>query len=160
MQLDYSQKVLLVSTSQRSLLFHTEEKSVKQVGTQPRRRYAALVSRRVVTEGLWVSLGFWFATCKSMAALKCGVPGGSRDASSQCQKEEELVCLSVRPCWSENPPRWSALCPLLCGHRPPLPWLQVGDRELSPSQPVLAEHLCPMPCALSAPCRPWQTRQM
>ncbi|XP_039740202.1 tectonin beta-propeller repeat-containing protein 2 isoform X1 [Pteropus medius] len=36
-QLDYSQKVLLVSTSHRSLLFHTEEKSVKQIGTQPRR---------------------------------------------------------------------------------------------------------------------------
>ncbi|XP_061037272.1 tectonin beta-propeller repeat-containing protein 2 isoform X1 [Eubalaena glacialis] len=36
-QLDYSQKVLLVSTVQRSLLFHTEEKSVRQVGAQPRR---------------------------------------------------------------------------------------------------------------------------
>uniref|UniRef100_A0A8D0RB17 Tectonin beta-propeller repeat containing 2 n=1 Tax=Sus scrofa TaxID=9823 RepID=A0A8D0RB17_PIG len=37
-QLDYSQKVLLVSTLQRSLLFYTEEKSVQQVGTQPRKR--------------------------------------------------------------------------------------------------------------------------
>ncbi|XP_057586638.1 tectonin beta-propeller repeat-containing protein 2 isoform X2 [Hippopotamus amphibius kiboko] len=36
-QLDYSQKMLLVSTLQRSLLFHTEEKSVKQIGTQPRK---------------------------------------------------------------------------------------------------------------------------
>ncbi|XP_065449709.1 tectonin beta-propeller repeat-containing protein 2 isoform X5 [Chrysemys picta bellii] len=36
-QLDYSQKVLLVSTLQRTLLFYTEEKSVKQVGTQPRK---------------------------------------------------------------------------------------------------------------------------
>nr|XP_003408907.1 tectonin beta-propeller repeat-containing protein 2 isoform X1 [Loxodonta africana] len=36
-QLDYSQKVLLISTSQRSLLFYTEEKSVKQIGTQPRK---------------------------------------------------------------------------------------------------------------------------
>ncbi|KAB0369242.1 hypothetical protein FD755_019247 [Muntiacus reevesi] len=36
-QLDYSQKVLLVSTLQRSLLFHTEEHSVRQVGAQPRR---------------------------------------------------------------------------------------------------------------------------
>ncbi|XP_028914385.1 tectonin beta-propeller repeat-containing protein 2 isoform X1 [Ornithorhynchus anatinus] len=36
-QLDYSQKVLLVSTLQRSLLFYTEEKSVKQVGTQSRK---------------------------------------------------------------------------------------------------------------------------
>uniref|UniRef100_A0A803TA95 Tectonin beta-propeller repeat containing 2 n=1 Tax=Anolis carolinensis TaxID=28377 RepID=A0A803TA95_ANOCA len=36
-QLDYSQKVLLVSTLQRSLLFYTEEKSVKQVGAQPRK---------------------------------------------------------------------------------------------------------------------------
>ncbi|XP_065763002.1 tectonin beta-propeller repeat-containing protein 2 isoform X2 [Muntiacus reevesi] len=36
-QLDYSQKVLLVSTLQRSLLFHTEERSVRQVGAQPRR---------------------------------------------------------------------------------------------------------------------------
>ncbi|XP_020826768.1 tectonin beta-propeller repeat-containing protein 2 isoform X3 [Phascolarctos cinereus] len=36
-QLDYSQKVLLVSTLQRSLLFYTEEKLVKQVGTQPRK---------------------------------------------------------------------------------------------------------------------------
>ncbi|XP_077179849.1 tectonin beta-propeller repeat-containing protein 2 [Paroedura picta] len=36
-QLDYSQKVLLVSTLQRSLLFYTEEKSVQQVGTQPRK---------------------------------------------------------------------------------------------------------------------------
>ncbi|KAL8168933.1 UNVERIFIED_CONTAM: Tectonin beta-propeller repeat-containing protein 2 [Gekko kuhli] len=36
-QLDYGQKVLLVSTLQRSLLFYTEEKSVKQVGTQPRK---------------------------------------------------------------------------------------------------------------------------
>lgn len=37
-QLDYSQKVLLVSTLQRSLLFHTEERSVRQVGAQPRKR--------------------------------------------------------------------------------------------------------------------------
>lgn len=37
-QLDYSQKVLLVSTLQRSLLFHTEEHSVQQVGAQPRKR--------------------------------------------------------------------------------------------------------------------------
>ncbi|XP_060037149.1 tectonin beta-propeller repeat-containing protein 2 [Erinaceus europaeus] len=36
-QLDYSQKVLLVSTLQRSLLFYTEEKAVKQIGTQPRK---------------------------------------------------------------------------------------------------------------------------
>lgn len=36
-QLDYSQRVLLVSTVQRSLLFYTEEKSVKQIGTQPRK---------------------------------------------------------------------------------------------------------------------------
>ncbi|XP_072819859.1 tectonin beta-propeller repeat-containing protein 2 isoform X4 [Vicugna pacos] len=36
-QLDYSQKVLLVSTLQRSLLFYTEEQSVKQIGTQPRK---------------------------------------------------------------------------------------------------------------------------
>ncbi|XP_067411129.1 tectonin beta-propeller repeat-containing protein 2 isoform X2 [Emydura macquarii macquarii] len=36
-QLDYSQKVLLASTLQRALLFYTEEKSVKQVGTQPRK---------------------------------------------------------------------------------------------------------------------------
>uniref|UniRef100_A0A8C5QV97 Tectonin beta-propeller repeat containing 2 n=1 Tax=Leptobrachium leishanense TaxID=445787 RepID=A0A8C5QV97_9ANUR len=43
-QLDYSQKVLLVSTMQRCLLFYTEEKCVKQVGTQPRKtngRYGA-----------------------------------------------------------------------------------------------------------------------
>lgn len=37
-QLDYSQKVLLVSTLQRSLLFYTEEKAVKQIGSQPRKR--------------------------------------------------------------------------------------------------------------------------
>lgn len=37
-QLDYSQKVLLVSTLQRTLLFYTEEKSVNQVGTQPRKK--------------------------------------------------------------------------------------------------------------------------
>ncbi|KFP32023.1 Tectonin beta-propeller repeat-containing protein 2, partial [Colius striatus] len=36
-QLDYNQKVLLVSTLQRTLLFYTEERSVKQVGTQPRK---------------------------------------------------------------------------------------------------------------------------
>ncbi|XP_066134293.1 tectonin beta-propeller repeat-containing protein 2 isoform X1 [Saccopteryx bilineata] len=36
-QLDYSHKVLLVSTSQRSLLFYTEEQAVKQIGTQPRK---------------------------------------------------------------------------------------------------------------------------
>uniref|UniRef100_A0A8C6RW71 Tectonin beta-propeller repeat containing 2 n=1 Tax=Nannospalax galili TaxID=1026970 RepID=A0A8C6RW71_NANGA len=36
-QLDYSQKVLLVSTLQRSLLFYTEEKAVKQIGSQPRK---------------------------------------------------------------------------------------------------------------------------
>ncbi|XP_036120822.1 tectonin beta-propeller repeat-containing protein 2 [Molossus molossus] len=36
-QLDYSQKVLLVSTLQRSLLFYTEEQSVQQIGTQPRK---------------------------------------------------------------------------------------------------------------------------
>lgn len=37
-QLDYSQKVLLISTLQRSLLFYTEEKSVRQIGTQARKR--------------------------------------------------------------------------------------------------------------------------
>ncbi|XP_049646278.1 tectonin beta-propeller repeat-containing protein 2 isoform X3 [Suncus etruscus] len=36
-QLDYSQRVLLVSTHQRSLLFYTEERAVQQVGTQPRK---------------------------------------------------------------------------------------------------------------------------
>lgn len=36
-QLDYSHKVLLVSTTQRCLLFYTEEKSVKQVGNRPRK---------------------------------------------------------------------------------------------------------------------------
>ncbi|XP_051007592.1 tectonin beta-propeller repeat-containing protein 2 [Acomys russatus] len=36
-QLDYSQKVLLVSTLQRSLLFYTEEKAVQQIGSQPRK---------------------------------------------------------------------------------------------------------------------------
>ncbi|KAM5273691.1 tectonin beta-propeller repeat-containing protein 2 [Ctenodactylus gundi] len=36
-QLDYSQKVLLVSTLQRSVLFYTEEKSVQQIGTQARK---------------------------------------------------------------------------------------------------------------------------
>uniref|UniRef100_A0A669PG00 Tectonin beta-propeller repeat containing 2 n=1 Tax=Phasianus colchicus TaxID=9054 RepID=A0A669PG00_PHACC len=36
-QLDYNQKVLLVSTLQRTILFYTEERSVKQVGTQPRK---------------------------------------------------------------------------------------------------------------------------
>nr|XP_028561620.1 tectonin beta-propeller repeat-containing protein 2 isoform X1 [Podarcis muralis]XP_028561709.1 tectonin beta-propeller repeat-containing protein 2 isoform X1 [Podarcis muralis] len=41
-QLDYSQKVLLVSTLQRSLLFYTEEKSVKQVGSQPRKNTGKL----------------------------------------------------------------------------------------------------------------------
>ncbi|KAM4690537.1 tectonin beta-propeller repeat-containing protein 2 [Rhinophrynus dorsalis] len=43
-QLDYSQKVLLVSTTQRCLLFYTEEKAVKQVGNKPRKsngRYGA-----------------------------------------------------------------------------------------------------------------------
>lgn len=43
-QLDYSHKILLVSTTQRCLLFYTEEKSVKQVGNQPRKsngRYGA-----------------------------------------------------------------------------------------------------------------------
>lgn len=37
-QLDYSHRVLLVSTHQRSLLFYTEERAVQQVGTQPRKR--------------------------------------------------------------------------------------------------------------------------
>nr|XP_006632369.1 PREDICTED: tectonin beta-propeller repeat-containing protein 2 [Lepisosteus oculatus]XP_015205760.1 PREDICTED: tectonin beta-propeller repeat-containing protein 2 [Lepisosteus oculatus] len=36
-QLEYSQKVLLVSTHQHSLLFYTEEKAVQQVGTKPRK---------------------------------------------------------------------------------------------------------------------------
>ncbi|KAM9294313.1 tectonin beta-propeller repeat-containing protein 2 [Gastrophryne carolinensis] len=36
-QLDYSHKILLVSTTQRCLLFYTEEKSVKQVGNRPRK---------------------------------------------------------------------------------------------------------------------------
>ncbi|KAM4664262.1 tectonin beta-propeller repeat-containing protein 2 [Discoglossus pictus] len=43
-QLDYSQKVLLVSTTQRCLLFYTDEKAVRQVGSQPRKsngRYGA-----------------------------------------------------------------------------------------------------------------------
>lgn len=41
-QLDYSQKVLLVSTAQRSLLFLTEEQSVRQVGAQPRKGASAV----------------------------------------------------------------------------------------------------------------------
>ncbi|XP_044128022.1 tectonin beta-propeller repeat-containing protein 2-like [Bufo gargarizans] len=36
-QLDYSHKILLVSTTQRCLLFYTEEKSVQQVGNRPRK---------------------------------------------------------------------------------------------------------------------------
>ncbi|XP_028677327.1 tectonin beta-propeller repeat-containing protein 2 isoform X1 [Erpetoichthys calabaricus] len=36
-QLEYNQKVLLVSTYQRSLLFYTEEKVVQQIGTKPRK---------------------------------------------------------------------------------------------------------------------------
>ncbi|XP_078418532.1 tectonin beta-propeller repeat-containing protein 2 [Cetorhinus maximus] len=36
-QLDYTQKVLLVSTCQRSLLIYTEQNIIKQVGTQPRK---------------------------------------------------------------------------------------------------------------------------
>ncbi|KAM4014366.1 tectonin beta-propeller repeat-containing protein 2 isoform 1-T2 [Anomaloglossus baeobatrachus] len=36
-QLDYSHKVLLISTTQRCLLFYTEEKSIQQVGNQPRK---------------------------------------------------------------------------------------------------------------------------
>ncbi|XP_072285041.1 tectonin beta-propeller repeat-containing protein 2 isoform X2 [Pyxicephalus adspersus] len=36
-QLDYSHKILLVSTTQRCLLFYTEEKAIKQVGNQPRK---------------------------------------------------------------------------------------------------------------------------
>uniref|UniRef100_A0AAY4BLT5 HPS5-like beta-propeller domain-containing protein n=1 Tax=Denticeps clupeoides TaxID=299321 RepID=A0AAY4BLT5_9TELE len=36
-QLDYSQKVLLVSSCQRSLLFYTQEQSIQQLGTKPRK---------------------------------------------------------------------------------------------------------------------------
>lgn len=36
-QLEYSQKVLLVSTCQRSLLFYTQEQSLQQLGTKPRK---------------------------------------------------------------------------------------------------------------------------
>ncbi|XP_062863100.1 tectonin beta-propeller repeat-containing protein 2 [Trichomycterus rosablanca] len=36
-QLEYSQKVLLVSTTQRSLLFNTQEQSLQQLGTKPRK---------------------------------------------------------------------------------------------------------------------------
>ncbi|XP_066551042.1 tectonin beta-propeller repeat-containing protein 2 isoform X2 [Amia ocellicauda] len=36
-QLEYSQKVLLVSSHQRSLLFYTEEKAVQQIGSKPRK---------------------------------------------------------------------------------------------------------------------------
>ncbi|KAJ8780248.1 hypothetical protein J1605_011851 [Eschrichtius robustus] len=65
-QLDYSQKVLLVSTAQRSLLFHTEEKSVRQIGAQPRKRLwlekdvshvCLLEVVRHATVSLWVAHG-------------------------------------------------------------------------------------------------------
>uniref|UniRef100_A0AAR2K526 HPS5-like beta-propeller domain-containing protein n=1 Tax=Pygocentrus nattereri TaxID=42514 RepID=A0AAR2K526_PYGNA len=36
-QLEYSQKVLLVSTCQRSLLFYTQEQCLQQLGTKPRK---------------------------------------------------------------------------------------------------------------------------
>ncbi|XP_027028147.1 tectonin beta-propeller repeat-containing protein 2 isoform X1 [Tachysurus fulvidraco] len=36
-QLEYSQKVLLVSTCQRSLVFNTQEQTVQQLGTKPRK---------------------------------------------------------------------------------------------------------------------------
>ncbi|XP_030629595.1 tectonin beta-propeller repeat-containing protein 2 [Chanos chanos] len=36
-QLEYSQKVLLVSTYQRSLLFYTQEQAMQQLGTKPRK---------------------------------------------------------------------------------------------------------------------------
>lgn len=35
-QMDYCQKVLLISTHQRSLLFHTQEQALQQLGTKPR----------------------------------------------------------------------------------------------------------------------------
>ncbi|XP_066529515.1 tectonin beta-propeller repeat-containing protein 2 [Hoplias malabaricus] len=36
-QLEYNQKVLLISTCQRSLLFYTQEQSLQQLGTKPRK---------------------------------------------------------------------------------------------------------------------------
>ncbi|TRY59649.1 hypothetical protein DNTS_027392 [Danionella cerebrum] len=38
-QLDYNQKVLLISTNQRSVLFYTQEQSHQQLGTKPRKSY-------------------------------------------------------------------------------------------------------------------------
>lgn len=38
-QLDYSQRVLLVSTYHRSLFFYTQDQTMQQLGTKPRKRY-------------------------------------------------------------------------------------------------------------------------
>ena len=38
-QLDYSQRVLLVSTYHRSLLFYTQDQTMQPLGTKPRKRY-------------------------------------------------------------------------------------------------------------------------
>ncbi|MFT7801798.1 tectonin beta-propeller repeat-containing protein 2 [Arapaima gigas] len=44
-QLEYSQKVLLVSSNQRSLLFYTQDETLQQIGTKPRKRYVIILQK-------------------------------------------------------------------------------------------------------------------
>uniref|UniRef100_A0A8C6DN59 Tectonin beta-propeller repeat containing 2 n=1 Tax=Moschus moschiferus TaxID=68415 RepID=A0A8C6DN59_MOSMO len=80
-QLDYSQKVLLVSTLQRSLLFYTEERSVQQVGTQPRK---SLQKAGWATPGLTTASSAWrsprsisgaWTTKAACSAVRCQALG-------------------------------------------------------------------------------------
>lgn len=41
-QMEYRHQVLMVSTQQRSVLYCTQKQEVLQLGTKPRKRYAAL----------------------------------------------------------------------------------------------------------------------
>nr|XP_024644223.1 tectonin beta-propeller repeat-containing protein 2 [Macaca nemestrina] len=125
-QLDYSQKVLLVSTLQRSLLFYTEEKSVRQIGTQPRKRILQYLDHKSwsfgvkfrkhqqvlenrTASGRWLSRGLRTVSLAGSSQLHCatiaGLEGSGDIVSVSCTENEifflkgdrNIIRISSRP---------------------------------------------------------------
>lgn len=133
MQLDYSQKVLLVSTLQRSLLFHMEEKSVKQIGTQPRKRWASQVPQPGGHRGALSFPRFPVCHLQAHSCSKPGVPSGSLTCLGHLVPASNRNSTSLLFFWENvqawpsrlecqdlgESPVWSALGPLLCRYPPP-----------------------------------------
>lgn len=97
-QLEYSQKVLLVSSHQRSMLFYTQEQSHHQLGTKPRKRYKTLspslpksifiIVRVAALSVCWI-LDIWLSFYSNGKFGACFQP-------ALC-KQSDLVVYAARP---------------------------------------------------------------